>query len=115
MSILPFLDHANDKFSRAVAKGFGPHVVSLSRLVWHSQTGTLYVYYMLCFMSNKWTNISILFSYFIDYFYGINDAPKDPSKIKIGLEALARYGLAKPSSNEWLNKDWNGDTTGWKM
>ncbi|GFF41165.1 hypothetical protein IFM61606_04833 [Aspergillus udagawae] len=79
---------------QALEKGYGPYTPSLSKLVWHSQTGTLY---------------------FIGYTYGINDEPKDRSNIKIGPEAVARYGLAKPSSNEWRNKNWNGDTTGWKM
>ncbi|KAJ9490812.1 hypothetical protein VN97_g2433 [Penicillium thymicola] len=41
---------------QALEKGYGPYTPSLSRLVWHSQTDTLYVFYMLCFMSNR-TNI----------------------------------------------------------
>ncbi|KAJ5477260.1 hypothetical protein N7539_007404 [Penicillium diatomitis] len=72
---------------QALEKGYGPYTPSLLKLV----------------------------CYFIGYFYGINDEPKDRRYIKISLEALARYGLAKPSSNEWRNKNWNGDTTGWKM
>ncbi|KAF7712711.1 Uncharacterized protein PECH_006783 [Penicillium ucsense] len=91
-------EHVRMAFMRALPqaleKGYGPYTPSLSKLVWLSQTGTLY---------------------FIGYFYGINDEYEDRSNIKIGLEALARYGLAKPSSNEWRNKNWNGDTTGWKM
>lgn len=30
-------------FSQALEKGYGPYTPSLSKLVWHSQTGTLYV------------------------------------------------------------------------
>ncbi|KAJ5184510.1 hypothetical protein N7472_009350 [Penicillium cf. griseofulvum] len=53
--------------------------------------------------------------YFIGYFYGINDNLKDRSNIKIGPEALVYFDLAKPSGDEWRNKNWNGDTTGWEM
>ncbi|KAJ9350933.1 hypothetical protein DTO027B9_6678 [Paecilomyces variotii] len=79
---------------QAIEKGYGPYAPGLSSLVWDSQTGTLY---------------------FIGYFYGISDKPKDRSNIKIGPEVLVRYGLAKPSSDEWRNENWNRDTTGWKM
>ncbi|KAJ5227930.1 hypothetical protein N7489_008638 [Penicillium chrysogenum] len=68
--------------------------MSIPPVSWHSDTGTIY---------------------FIGYFHGINAKPKDRNNIKIGPAFLACYGLAKPSSDEWLNKDWNGDTTGWEM
>lgn len=59
---------------------------------------------------------SVLISYFIGYFDGIRNKPIDPSKFKFGLEALAFYDLAKPPSDEWLDREnWNGDTTGWEM
>jgi hypothetical protein len=102
-------------FSQALEKGYGPYTPSLSKLVWHRQTGTLYVITCCVLCQISGLTFSVLFSYFIGYIYGINDEPKDRSNIKIGPEALARYGLAKPSSNEWRNKNWNGDTTGWKM
>ncbi|KAI9376459.1 hypothetical protein BJX61DRAFT_552049 [Aspergillus egyptiacus] len=79
---------------KALEKGYGPYTPSLSNLVWHSQTGTLY---------------------FIGYFYGIDEEPRERSNIKIGPDTLAVYGLAKPSSDKWRNKNWNGDTTDWKM
>ncbi|KAL2871064.1 uncharacterized protein BJX67DRAFT_377670 [Aspergillus lucknowensis] len=82
-----------DALRQAIEKGYGPYTPSLSSLVWHSQTGTLY---------------------FIGYFYG-NDEPRDRSNIKNGPAVLASYGLVKPSSNEWCNRAWNGDTTGWEM
>lgn len=82
---------------------------------WHSDTGTMYVITccVLCQISEL--TFSVPFSYFIGYFHGINAKPKDRNNIKIGPAFLACYGLAKPSSDEWLNKDWNGDTTGWEM
>lgn len=98
--------------SEAAEKGYGPYTPSLSRLGWHGQTGTLYV--ITCCVLCQISGLTFLFSYFIGYFYGI-DKPKDLSNIKIGPEALVRYGLAQPSSNEWRNKNWNGDTTGWEM
>ncbi|KOS38704.1 hypothetical protein ACN38_g10476 [Penicillium nordicum] len=78
---------------QALEKGYAPYTSSLSRLVWHSQTGTLY---------------------FIGYFYGLDDESKDRGNIKISPKHLACYGLMEPSSNEWCNKNWDGDTTGWK-
>lgn len=91
--------------SQAIEKGYGPYAPGLSSLVWDSQTGTLYVItcWVLCQISGL--TFSVLFSYFIDYFYGISDKPKDRSNIKIGPEVLARYGLAKPSSNKWRNEN----------
>ncbi|RHZ65842.1 uncharacterized protein CDV56_108752 [Aspergillus thermomutatus] len=75
-------------------KGYSPDAPSLSNLVWHKQTETLY---------------------FIGYFYGIDDGPKRRSNIEVGPEWLAHYKLAKPSSDKWLKKDWDGNTTGWEM
>ena len=57
----------------------------------------------------------VLFSYFVGYFYGMSDKSKDRSNIKIGPELLACYSLVEPSSDAWRNKNWNGDSTGWKM
>ncbi|OOQ83614.1 hypothetical protein PEBR_35717 [Penicillium brasilianum] len=74
-------------------KGHEPYVPGLPYLVWHSQTGNL------CF---------------IGYFYGKKAERKDLRNIEIGPVFLAMYGLAKPSSDEWGEDDWNGDTTGWK-
>lgn len=102
-------------FSQVLENGYGPYAPGLSKLVWDSQTGTMYIttFCVLCQISGL--TFSVLFSYFIGYVHGIDDEPRDRSNIKIGPEAIACYGLAKPFSNEWLNKNWNGDTTDWKM
>lgn len=103
-------------FSQALKKGYSPFAGGLSKLVWHSQTDTLYVIIcrVLCQISGL--TFSVLFSYFIGYFNGMeHDVPKGRSNVSIGPGHLACYGLVKPSSNEWLKKTWNGDTTDWKM
>ncbi|KAJ5435623.1 hypothetical protein N7445_006508 [Penicillium cf. griseofulvum] len=100
---------------QAAEKGYAPYVPSLSSLVWHSKTGTLYVITCCVLRQTSGLTFSVLFSYFIGYFYGINDNLKDRSNIKIGPEALVYFDLAKPSGDEWRNKNWNGDTTGWEM
>lgn len=112
--MLTFLIMLTTNFSQALEKGYAPYTSSLSRLVWHSQTGTLYVLTRCVLCRTSGLTSSVLFSYFIGYFYGLDDESKDRGNIKISPKHLACYGLMEPSSNEWCNKNWDGDTTGWK-
>lgn len=111
-----FLIMLTINFSQALEKGYYPFALGLSSSVWHSQTDTMYVIICCVLCQISGLTFSVLFSYFITYFYGMNhNKPTDRSKIEIGPGDLACCGLAKPSSNERPKKTWNGDTTDWKM